>query len=178
MSSSLPASDLWLSRRFTRQLHAILYRILWLDSDSWHQAQFDLSAVTKPISQRKRDLSLVPFRRFLRVGRKDLIWLFISWFFFFFFRAVPTAYGGSQARSQIGAIAASLHYSHSNSGSEPRLRPTAHSNAGSLTHRDRICVLMDTSQIHFCWATSGTPFISWFFLGKIQFIVEFTCFKC
>ena len=52
-------------------------------------------------------------------------------FFFFFFlvflpfsRAALTAYGGSQARGQIRAVAASLHQSHSNGGSEPRLRPT------------------------------------------------------
>ena len=40
------------------------------------------------------------------------------------FRAVPAAYGGSQARRPIGAVAASLHHSHSNAGSEPHLRPT------------------------------------------------------
>ena len=34
------------------------------------------------------------------------------------------ACGGSQARGQIGATAAGLHHSHSNVGSEPRLRPT------------------------------------------------------
>ena len=34
------------------------------------------------------------------------------------------AYGGSQARGQFGATAASLHHSHSNVGSEPCLRPT------------------------------------------------------
>ena len=47
-------------------------------------------------------------------------------FFFFFglFRAAPTAYGGSQARGVIGAVAASLNHSHSNVGFEPRLRPT------------------------------------------------------
>ena len=38
----------------------------------------------------------------------------ISW-------AAPAAYGGSQARGQIGAVATSLHQSHSNAGSEPRL---------------------------------------------------------
>ena len=32
--------------------------------------------------------------------------------------------GGSQARGQIGAVAASLGQSHGNSGSELRLRPT------------------------------------------------------
>ena len=41
----------------------------------------------------------------------------ISW-------AAPAAYGGSQARGRIGAVATGLHQSHSNSGSEPRLRPT------------------------------------------------------
>jgi len=48
-------------------------------------------------------------------------------FFFVFFAiswAAPAAYGGSQARGRIGAVAASLRQSHSNAGSEPRLRPT------------------------------------------------------
>ena len=39
-------------------------------------------------------------------------------------RAALAAYGGSQARGLIGAVAAGLHQSHSNSGSEPRLQPT------------------------------------------------------
>jgi len=41
----------------------------------------------------------------------------ISW-------AAPAAYGGSQARGQIGAVAASLRQSHRHAGSEPRLQPT------------------------------------------------------
>ena len=49
-----------------------------------------------------------------------------TFFFFFclfaFSRAAPMAYGGSQGR--IGAVAASLLQSHSNVGSEPRLKPT------------------------------------------------------
>ena len=45
-------------------------------------------------------------------------------FFFAFSRATPLAYGGSQARGLIGAVAAGLCHSHSNMGSEPRLRPT------------------------------------------------------
>ena len=40
------------------------------------------------------------------------------------FRAAPMAYGSSRARCQIGAAASGLHYSHSNAGSEPCLRPT------------------------------------------------------
>ena len=39
-------------------------------------------------------------------------------------RAAPMAYGSSQARGWIGAIAASLHHSHSNAGSGPCLWPT------------------------------------------------------
>ena len=38
--------------------------------------------------------------------------------------ADPAAYGGSQAMGQIGAVATSLHQSHSNAGSEPPLQPT------------------------------------------------------
>ena len=41
-----------------------------------------------------------------------------SFFFFGLFRATPTAYGGSQARGPIGAVAARLHRSHSNTRSE------------------------------------------------------------
>ena len=42
---------------------------------------------------------------------------------FAFSRAAPTAYGGSQARDRIGAVAAGLCQSHSNTRSEPYLRP-------------------------------------------------------
>ena len=47
-------------------------------------------------------------------------------FFFFlpFSRPAPMAYGRSQARGLIGAVAAGLRQSHSSVGSEPRLRPT------------------------------------------------------
>ena len=43
---------------------------------------------------------------------------------FFFFRAVPAAYGDSQARGRIGAVAAGLDHSPSNTGSKLRLQPT------------------------------------------------------
>ena len=45
-------------------------------------------------------------------------------FVFCLFRAAPVAYGGSQARGQIGAVAAGLHHSHSDTGSKPHLQPT------------------------------------------------------
>ena len=40
---------------------------------------------------------------------------------FFFLRAAPEAYGRSQARGLIRAVAAGLHHSHSHSASEPYL---------------------------------------------------------
>ena len=46
---------------------------------------------------------------------KGLVLFF--WSFVLFFMATPTAYRGSQARSLIGAIAAGLHHSPSNTGS-------------------------------------------------------------
>ena len=47
-------------------------------------------------------------------------------FFFFFcvcglFRAILAGYEGSQARGQIGAVAAGLHHSHRHAESEPHL---------------------------------------------------------
>ena len=50
--------------------------------------------------------------------------LFILFFVFCLFRATPEAYGDSQARGQIGAIAAGLCHSHRNMGSELCLHPT------------------------------------------------------
>ena len=42
-------------------------------------------------------------------------------FYFVLFGASPAAYGGSQARGRIGAVAAGLHHSHGNARSEPSL---------------------------------------------------------
>ena len=57
--------------------------------------------------------------------------LFFGWFFCFvlfvfcfFLMAAPVAYGGSQARGQIGAATTGLYHSLSNIGSELRLQPT------------------------------------------------------
>ena len=49
---------------------------------------------------------------------------FVLFCLFAFSRASPAVHGGSQARGRNGAVAASLHHSHSNAGSEPRLQPT------------------------------------------------------
>ena len=49
------------------------------------------------------------------------IWLAKIFFFFVFSRVAPTACGGSKARGLFGALATSLHQSHSYAGSEPCL---------------------------------------------------------
>ena len=48
----------------------------------------------------------------------------LFFFFLVFSRAAPVAYGGSQARGLIGALATGPCQSRSNSGSELHLRPT------------------------------------------------------
>jgi len=60
------------------------------------------------------------------LGLLYFIYLFIYLFFCLFAIswAAPAAYGDSQARGRIGAVATGLRQSHSNAGSEPRLQPT------------------------------------------------------
>ena len=51
----------------------------------------------------------------------DILLLCVCVCLFAFSRAASEAYGGSQARGPIGAVAASLHHSHSNARSELHL---------------------------------------------------------
>ena len=54
----------------------------------------------------------------------DPLFFYLFFCLYLFFRAAPVAHGGSQARGQIGALAASLCHSHGNAGSKPCLQPT------------------------------------------------------
>ena len=79
------------------------------------------------------------------------LFIFLS-FYLVFSRAAPSAYGGSQARGQIGAVAAGLYQSHSDLGSELNLRPTpqlmAAPDLNPLSEaRDRTRNIMVPSQI-------------------------------
>ena len=71
------------------------------------------------------------------------------------------AYGGSQASGLIRAIAADLHYSHSNNLShicDPHHRSWQPRILNPLSEaRDQTCNLTIPSQIHFRCATAGTP---------------------
>ena len=66
--------------------------------------------------------------------------------FFFFLSAEHAAQGGSQARGGIGATADGLHHS---SRKHQIFNPLSEA-------RDRTRILMDTSQIHFHCASTGT----------------------
>ena len=72
---------------------------------------------------------------------------------FAFSRATPEAYGGSQARRLIGAVATGLHQSHSNAKSTSHVCDLHHSSRqrwilNPLSKaRDRTCNLMVPSQI-------------------------------
>ena len=95
--------------------------------------------------------------------------MFIYLFFSFgLFRATPMAYGGSQARGPVRAVAAGLHHSHSNSGSKLRLWPTPQlmGNAESLTYWVRPGIEPSSSWLLVIfvnnWSTMGIPeVLSW-----------------
>ena len=94
-----------------------------------------------------------PFSHPHHLLQHELIYLFIL-----LFRATSTAYGSSQARDLIRAVAAGLCRSHSNARSKPRRQPTlelttAHHNTRSFTH----------------WARPGIePVTSWFLVGFVS----------
>ena len=91
-----------------------------------------------------------------------LCFLFCLFVCFLLYRATPAAYGSSQARSQMGATAASLHHSYSNARFEPCLQ-LHHSKWQCQIFnplngaKDQTCILTDTSRVRFHWATTGTP---------------------
>ena len=102
----------------------------------------------------------------------------VLFIYLFIFRAVPAACGGSQARGWIRGLAASLHHSHSNARPQPHLRPTPHSGQHWILNtlseaRDWTCILMNTSQIHFCWATMGTPHFFFLLVNVILWCYRF-----
>ena len=93
--------------------------------------------------------------------------IFNKFIYLFIWGATGAAYGSSQARSLIRPTGVGLHHSHRNAGSKPSLQPIYHS---SWQHqilnpvseiRDRTCVLMDMSRLHFCCATMGLHLPSW-----------------
>ena len=75
----------------------------------------------------------------------------------------PAAYGDSQARGPIGAAAARLCHSHTATQDPSRVCKVHHSSQqcqilNSLSGtRAWTCILKDSSLVHYCWASTGTP---------------------
>ena len=111
-----------------------------------------------------------------------LTFLFFLFFCLFAFsRAAPMAHGGSQGRGLIGAVAASLHHSHSNARSKPRLWPTPQHTATpdpqpTEQARDGTCILMDTSRVCNPLSHKGTSIFHIFFLSFSFFFFIFIFF--
>ena len=63
-------------------------------------------------------------KQYQNIRHPGILFFCLFVYLFLLFRAIPMAYGGSQARDQIGAMAANLHHSYRITGSEPHLRPT------------------------------------------------------
>ena len=91
-----------------------IFGILWL---------VGISAINTPVSA--FIFTWWSPRVHIYVQKSPFTYLFIYFCLFAFSRAAPSTYGGSQARGLIGAVAARLHQSHSNTRSELRLQPTA-----------------------------------------------------
>ena len=117
-----------------------------------------------------KDYMLLIYKSILIIRKLALsvpTWLrtiYSDFFFFFvfcFFRVAPVAYGGPQAKGQIGTVAACLHHSHNITGSEPRCTPqlmaTRILNSGIGPTSSRILVRFVNH-----WATTGTPVYSSF----------------
>ena len=82
---------------------------IWVENTDFQNALCPHTHTTSPLS---------------RSGNTTVHFVFLFFVFLPLLGPLPTAYGGSQARGQIGAVASSLHQSHSSAGSEPRLQPT------------------------------------------------------
>ena len=81
-------------------------------------------------------------------------------FYLFIYSFCLTVYGVSQARGWIGAVAAGLRHSHSNTSPEPCLQPTPQLTQCWILNplsEARVWVLMHASEIRFHWVTKGTP---------------------
>ena len=112
--------------------------------------------------------------------------LTVSFLFLCLLRTAPMAYGGSQARSRIRAVAAGLHHSHSSMGSKAPLwlTPRLTANTRSLTHwakpgiesaSSRILVRFVTAEPR--WELLGLQFLSPLIICRNKQIVHILVHK-
>ena len=142
----------------------------WVTSTMWYQMHDVLTGDRKsdttwpPGSSWSRSKQTTP-HPVCPSGISATCWEDKNWFYLFIFslcRATPTAYGTSQARGRIEAIAASLHHS---SWQHWIFNPLSEAS-------DQTCILMDASQICFCWAMVGTAGFFVFFKCALQNVIS------
>ena len=92
------------------------------------------------------------------------IYFIYIYFFSLLFRAAPVAYGGSQARGLIRAVAAGLPHS-----SQQRRILNPLSEAG-----DQTCISMDASRIHFPCTMTVSPIFLFFHRNAPHFARRFS----
>ena len=102
------------------------YATLWMNLTTWRYVKearhkktntmwFYLDKVPRVVKRIEAESRMVAARVWCQREKREWVFLVL--------RATPLAYGGSQARGQMGAAAASLPHSHSNAGPEPHLWP-------------------------------------------------------
>ena len=102
-----------------------LSRIIDLHDSSWQRRILNLLSDARDRTCVLMDTSLVHYCQITTgTATPQLLFCCCCYCLFAFSRAAPTAYGGSQARGRIRAVAVGLCQSHSNAGSEPCLQPT------------------------------------------------------
>ena len=94
---------------------------IWCCRELWYRPA--AAALIRPLAWEPQYAAVAALKQ-NRTKTEESFYLFI-YLFFAITWTTPVAYGSSQARGQRGAVAASLHQSHSNVGCEPRLQPTA-----------------------------------------------------
>ena len=113
----------------------------------------------------------VTFYFFYLLFKNWVFYLFIYLFIYLFvFLGPHPRHVSSQARGRVGAAAAGLHHSHSHVGSELLLWFTPQ------FARDWTGVLRDTSQVHYHWATTGTPLSHIFLLFDFSILFFYFLF--
>ena len=119
---------------------------VWVNSLNIHMCRYVLIRGMSKISENK----IIKYH--ILSHHPKLITLFCLFYWCLFFKAAPTAYGGSQAKGRIGATAPSLCHSHSSAGSHPHLLSTPQLMAvlDLLTH----------------WERSGIKPVSWWILVR------------
>ena len=117
--------ELWCSQ--TRLGYAISVALAYASGYSSNSTPSLGTSICCRCSPKKSKKEKSPLK-YLKYVTKKIIFIFLFILFYFclfaFSWAAPAAYGGSQARSPIGAVAAGLCQSYSNVGSEPCLWPT------------------------------------------------------